>query len=246
VLLFDGFAVLDHERPDVDSKLGGNGSDWFDVSGDRVGNVTRLTFRLSRASPTTVGTIRLVFAIGSTPFFDNGALGSFHSSRRVTQLLQWAAPSRWCASRTPSGASCASPSRVRLAVSRRLRAALCARSSNSACCRWRAASTRPLSRSWLHTFLSFTTPRSSTVSSTASANRCAASTRWRRSTRVLSGSQRNAIVSCTRAQVCYVLDSWQLRHYASDFLARQRAVCRLLRFSGAGARSTRARRGQLQ
>jgi hypothetical protein len=62
----------------------------------------------------------------------------------------------------------------------------------------------------------------------------------------LSGSQRNVIVSRTRAQVCYVLDSWQLRHYASDFLARQRAVCRLLRFSGAGARSTRARRGQLQ
>ncbi len=34
----------------------------------------------------------------------------------------------------------------------------------------------------------------------------------------LSGSQRNAIVSRTRTQVCYVLDSW-LRHYASDFLA---------------------------
>jgi hypothetical protein len=33
----------------------------------------------------------------------------------------------------------------------------------------------------------------------------------------LSGSQRNAIVSRTRAQVCCVLDSW-LRHYASDFL----------------------------
>jgi hypothetical protein len=35
---------------------------------------------------------------------------------------------------------------------------------------------------------------------------------------VLSGSQRNAIVSHTRTHVCYVLDSW-LRHYASDFLA---------------------------
>ena len=34
----------------------------------------------------------------------------------------------------------------------------------------------------------------------------------------LSGSQRNAIVSRTRAQVCFVLDSW-LQHYASDFLA---------------------------
>jgi hypothetical protein len=29
----------------------------------------------------------------------------------------------------------------------------------------------------------------------------------------LSGSQRNAIVSRTRTQVCYMLDSW-MRHYA--------------------------------
>jgi hypothetical protein len=29
VLLCDGFAVLDREWPDVDSKLGGNGSDWL-------------------------------------------------------------------------------------------------------------------------------------------------------------------------------------------------------------------------
>jgi hypothetical protein len=35
----------------------------------------------------------------------------------------------------------------------------------------------------------------------------------------LSGSRCNAIVSRTRAQVCCVLDSWLLRHYASDFLA---------------------------
>jgi hypothetical protein len=68
-----------------------NVSDWFDVSGDRVRNVTR--FRLSRASPTTAGTIRLMFEIGSTPGFDDGALGSFHGSRRVTQFLQWDAPS---------------------------------------------------------------------------------------------------------------------------------------------------------
>ncbi len=37
VLLNDGFAVLDCERPSVDSKLGDNGIDWFDVSGDQVG-----------------------------------------------------------------------------------------------------------------------------------------------------------------------------------------------------------------
>ncbi len=30
--------------------------------------------------------------IGSTSGFDDGALGSFHGSRRVTQFVQWAAP----------------------------------------------------------------------------------------------------------------------------------------------------------
>jgi hypothetical protein len=34
-----------------------------------------------------------MLAIGSTPGFDDGALGSFDGSRRVTQCLQWAAPS---------------------------------------------------------------------------------------------------------------------------------------------------------
>jgi hypothetical protein len=34
-----------------------------------------------------------MFTIGSTPGFDDGALGSFDGSRRVTQCLQWAAPS---------------------------------------------------------------------------------------------------------------------------------------------------------
>jgi hypothetical protein len=42
VLVYDdGFAVLDHERPGVDSKLGGNDSDWFDVSGDRRRQTSR-------------------------------------------------------------------------------------------------------------------------------------------------------------------------------------------------------------
>jgi hypothetical protein len=41
VLLNDGFAVLERERPDVDSKLGGNDSDWFDVSGDRRRQTSR-------------------------------------------------------------------------------------------------------------------------------------------------------------------------------------------------------------
>jgi hypothetical protein len=61
------------------------------VSGDRVGNVGNVSrFRLSRASPPTAVTIRLVFAIGSTPGFDDGLLGSFPDcSRRV---LKWTSP----------------------------------------------------------------------------------------------------------------------------------------------------------
>ncbi len=61
------------------------------MSGDRVGNVGNVSrFRLSRASPPTAVTIRLVFAIGSTPGFDDGLLGSFpDGSRRV---LKWTSP----------------------------------------------------------------------------------------------------------------------------------------------------------
>jgi hypothetical protein len=75
--------------------------------------------------------------------------------------------------------------------------------------------------------------RSSTVSSTASASRCAASTRWHRSTRA--SAARNAIVSRTRAQVCFVLDSW-LRHYASDFLADNELFFDCCAFLAQGAR----------
>jgi hypothetical protein len=51
----------------------------------------------------------------------------------------------------------------------------------------------------------------------------------------LSGSQRNAIVSRTRAQVCFVLDSW-LRHYASDFLADNELFFDCCAFLAQGAR----------
>jgi hypothetical protein len=152
----DGFAVLDCERPDIDSKLGGNGSDWFDVSGERVGK--------RHALP--------LVARFTTDRWDNtvGVCDQFDTQlrrRRAQQLPRLAARHAVSAvgRAAPAGArhagrtaSCASPSRARLAASRRLRAAVCARSSNSACCHWRAASTRPLSRSWLHTVRSFTTP----------------------------------------------------------------------------------------
>ncbi len=81
-------------------------------------------------------------------------------------------------------------------------------------------STWPLSRSCLHTFRSFTTPRSLFD---CLVDRFGKPLRHFNALAPLdarlSGSQRNAIVSRTHApQVCYVLDSW-LRHYASDFLA---------------------------
>ncbi len=199
VLLFDGFAVLDRERPDVDSKVGGNRQRL--VRRERRPRSATSRASACRACVTNdrCDTMRLMFAIGSTPGFDDGALGSFHGSRRVTQFLQCAAPSPWRASRRPSGASCASPSRVQLAASRRLRAAVCARSSNRVCCRWRVASTRPLSRSWLHTFRSFTAPR---LLFDCLVDRFGKPLR-RFNTLApldsrLSGSQRNAIVSRTR------------------------------------------------
>jgi hypothetical protein len=62
----------------------------------------------------------------------------------------------------------------------------------------------------------------------------------------LSGSQCNAIVSRTRAHVCFVLDS-RLQHYASDFLADSELFADCCAFLVQG-RATRARApvGQLQ
>jgi hypothetical protein len=85
---------------------------------------------------------------------------------------------------------------------------------------------RPLSRSWLHTFRSFTRPRSLLD---CLVDRFGKPLRRFNALAPLDArlsSRRNAIVSCTRVQVCHVLDSW-LRHHVIDFLARQRAVCRL-------------------
>jgi hypothetical protein len=107
VLLNDGFAVLDRERPDVDTKLGGNGSDWYDVSGDASANVTR--FRLSRASPATAGTLRLVFAIDSTPGSTKArSVASTARGRHAVSAVGRAVP-RWRVSSRPSGASPSRP-----------------------------------------------------------------------------------------------------------------------------------------
>jgi hypothetical protein len=95
VLYDDGFAVLDRERPDVDSKLGDNGSDWFDVSGDASANVTR--FRLLRSVRRPASTTARLAASPT-----RGASRSYCSGLRRP---------RWRASRRPSGASCALPPR---------------------------------------------------------------------------------------------------------------------------------------
>jgi hypothetical protein len=97
---------------------------------------------------------------------------------------------------------------------------------------------------WLHTFRLFTTPRS--VSSTASASRCAASTRWRRSAR--GSATRSATRSC-RARPgllrARLVAAAALRERLSR---RQRAVCRLAqllaarrrcRFTASGQRTRR-------
>jgi len=142
VLLNDGFAVLDRERPDVDSKLGDNDSDWFDVSGDRVGKRHALPLVARFTNDRWDNTVGVCDRFDTR--LDDGALGSFHGSRRVTQFLQWAAPSPL------ARVTQAERRELRLAVStasRRLRATVCARSSTAPAAAWRAASTRPLSRS---------------------------------------------------------------------------------------------------
>ncbi len=125
VLLCDGFAVLNGERPDVDSKLGDNRQ--------RLVRRERRPRRQRHALPLVAHftTDRWDNTIGVCDRFDtrldDGALGSFHGSRRVAQFLQWAASSPPLA-----GVTQAERRELRLADSSRLRAAVCARSSNSA------------------------------------------------------------------------------------------------------------------
>ncbi len=90
VLLFDGFAVLDRERPNVDSKLGDNDSDWIDVSGDRVGKCHALPLVARFTADLWDYTVGVCDRFDTR--LDDSALGSFDGSRRVTQFLQWAAP----------------------------------------------------------------------------------------------------------------------------------------------------------
>jgi hypothetical protein len=91
VLLCDGFAVLGPlERPDVVFKLGDNDRDWVDVSGDRVGKRHALPLVARFTNDRWDNTVGVCDRFDTQ--LDADALGSFHGSRRVTQLLQWAAP----------------------------------------------------------------------------------------------------------------------------------------------------------
>jgi hypothetical protein len=132
--------VLDCERPDVDSKLGGKRQ-------RLVRRERRLRRQTSSASACR--------ALHQRPLGQYG--WCLRSVRHPASTTTRSAAS------TARGASRSGPRRpplarvtqaerreLRLAISSRLRAAVCARPSNSVCCRWRVASTRFLSRSWLH------------------------------------------------------------------------------------------------
>ncbi len=86
VLLNDGFAVLDRERPDVDSKLGDN----FDVSGDRVGKRHALPLVARFTNDRWDNTVGVCDRLDTR--LRRQRARQLHGSWRVTQFLQWAAP----------------------------------------------------------------------------------------------------------------------------------------------------------
>jgi hypothetical protein len=103
-----------------------------------------------------------------------------------------------------------------------------------------------LSRPWLHAFRSFTTPRSLFDCLVDGFGKPLCRFNALASLERLSGSQRNAIVSRTRTQVCYVLDSW-LRHCAkSDFLADSELFSDCCAFLAQERRLAQRPVGQLQ
>jgi hypothetical protein len=179
------------------------------VSGDRVGNVMRFARFTNDRWDNTVGVCDQF-----DTRLDDGALGSFHGSRRVTQFLQWAAPSPLArvtqAERRElrlavSSAAGSEPAIEGGSVRDALRTAPDAAGER---CR------RGLCRALGCTFRSFTTP--------CSLFDCLVDRFGKPLRRFnalapldssLSGSH-SATRSCrARApQVCYVLDSWLLRH----------------------------------
>jgi hypothetical protein len=67
-----------------------NDSDWFDVSGDRVGKRRALPLVACFTTDRWDNTVGVCDRFDAR--LDDGALGSFHDSQRVLQFLQWAAP----------------------------------------------------------------------------------------------------------------------------------------------------------
>jgi hypothetical protein len=208
VLLYDRFAVPDRERTDVDSKLGGKRHRLVRRE-RRPRRQTRRASACRSLHHRPLGQYGWCLRSARHP-------GSFHGSRRVTQFLQWAAP--------PPLA------RVTQAERRELRLAVSSAASSEPAIE--GGNVRALFEQRLM-------PLARHRRSLCRALGCTRSARSRRRRSLFdylvdrfgkplrrfntlapldARSQRNAIVSHTRTQVCYVLNSW-LRHYASDFLA---------------------------
>ena len=69
----------------------GGTRDWIEVSGDRVGKRHALPLVARFTNDRWDNTVGVCDRLDTR--LDDGALGSFHGSRRVTQFLQWAVPS---------------------------------------------------------------------------------------------------------------------------------------------------------
>jgi hypothetical protein len=141
---------------------------------------------------------------------DESALGSFHGSRRVLQFLQWVVPS---GARLAGRVARAAPRHLEAIEGGSVRALLEQR-------------LLPLASGVDAAFVALLAAHVPLVHDAALAFDCLVDRFGKPLHRFNAlapldarlSSRRNAIVSRTRAQVCYVLDSWLL-HYASDFLA---------------------------
>jgi hypothetical protein len=179
---------LDRERHDVDSKLGDNDSDWFDVSGHRVGKRDALPLVARFTNDRWDNTVGVCDRLDTR--LDDGTLGS--STARGASRSYCSGPRRPPLTRVTQ----AERRELRLADSSGADSEP-AIEGDSVCALFEQC-LLPLASNvdaafvapWLHAFRSFTTPRSLF----ASASRCAASTRWRLSTRA--SEARSATRSC--------------------------------------------------
>ncbi len=232
MLLNDGFTVLDASGPDVDSKLGGKRQ-------RLVRRERRPRSATSRASACRALHQRPLGQYGwclrsvRRPF-DDGALGSFHDSqaRHAVSAVGRAVPA---GARHAGRAARAAPRHPKPIEGGSVRDAL--RTTPDAAGEWRR---RGLccALGCTRSARSRRRARSSTVSSTASASRCAALGAARLAPQRLAAQRDRVLHARPGLLRARLVAAAALRERLSR---RQRAVCRLLRVSGAGARNTRAR-----